>query len=181
MAEQVYAAILKIAALEAYGFESRSGHAPQPQNRKTAELENTMTDAAAKAAAILREDIPHSPAEQAAMNALDKDRWVLWHADDHMLGVVRMLHRAGLLRDPADEARRNQADEANARFVRQRHAASQRALSSHHQLVEQAVKKLEDGQPAAEVAAWMREMRTAISERHDRDTSPRVVQNNAVA
>lgn len=140
-----------------------------------------MTDSAAKAAAMLREDAPHTPAEQAAMDALDKDLWVLWHADDYKLGVVRMLHRAGLLRDPAYEAHLNQVASSNARLVDQHRVASERALANHHELIEQAAAKLEDGQSAIEVAAWMREMRIAISEQRDREGRAQATQSDAVA
>ena len=138
-----------------------------------------QTGATTKAAAILRENDPHSPAEQAAVDALDKNRWVLWHAEDYSLGVIRMLHQARLLRDPAHEERLEQDAAVDRRLREQRDVADRRAITSFDALIEQTAKKLEDGEPAAEVASWMRDTREAINTRHEADS--RITRTDATA
>ena len=140
-----------------------------------------MTDSATRAAAILRENAPHSPAEQAAVDALDKNRWVLYHASDYSLGVIRLLHQARLLRDPAHEARLEQDAAVERRLREQRDVADRRAFSNFNALIEQAAKKLDDGESAAEVASWMRQMNARISAQRDQAMIPRPGSSSAVA
>ncbi|MFF8901699.1 hypothetical protein ACF082_29935 [Streptomyces lydicus] len=140
-----------------------------------------MTNSAAKAAAILREDAPHSPAEQAAMDALNEELWVLWHAEDYRLGVVRMLHRASLLRDKNHEDHQNRTAVADARLREQARVADQRAFNDFDTLIDQAAQKLEEGTPPAEVAAWLRDTRGAIHQQRDKRRSIPVDTNDAAA
>lgn len=69
-----------------------------------------MTDTKAQAAEILAPGRELDRAEQAALDCLRKQAWVLWHTDDYAVGVVRLLARAGLLRDHAREAELKEAD-----------------------------------------------------------------------
>ena len=59
-------------------------------------------DNAAEAAQWLHEDRV-SETVQAALEALDKRTWVLFHAKDYKLGVLQLLESAGLLRNRAQE------------------------------------------------------------------------------
>jgi hypothetical protein len=85
----------------------------------------------AQAAAILAAERKPDRAEKAAIDCVKEHLWVLWHADDYATGVVRLLSRAGLLRDRAreDEVKetgivmRRLEDEANAKLKREHSAA----------------------------------------------------------
>jgi hypothetical protein len=86
---------------------------------------------AKKAAEILALDRKPGRAEQAALDCVDKQRWVLWHADDYAAAVVRLLSHAGRLRDrdreselkDADRVMRRLDDEASAKLKRELSAA----------------------------------------------------------
>ena len=69
----------------------------------------TETDAK-KAIEILAPKREPDRAEAAALDCIETQRWVLWHADDYATAVVRLLSRAGLLRDQAREAELREAD-----------------------------------------------------------------------
>ena len=64
---------------------------------------------AEEAAAILAPGRDPDRAEQAALDYVDKRRWVLWHAENYAAGVIRLLSHAGLLRDRAHEAEMQEA------------------------------------------------------------------------
>jgi hypothetical protein len=86
---------------------------------------------AKKAAEILALDRKPGRAEQAALDHIKEQAWALWHADDYAAGVVRLLSRAGLLRDrdreselkDADRVMRRLDDEASAKLKRELSAA----------------------------------------------------------
>lgn len=128
----------------------------------------TTDETAKQAAAILRETDPRTPAEQAALEAIEGERWVLWHAKDPNLAVLLLLSRNGLLRDKAHEAEMNRFAVGMAEA-----SARDRRLDSQHNaalenLIDEAVKQLENGDAPSEVAAWMRERRTAVTEAVDK-------------
>jgi hypothetical protein len=123
---------------------------------------------AEEAAAILRESDDRTPAEQAALDALKKQLWVLWHAKDPNLGVVLLLSHAGLLRDKKQEAEEHKFAVGMAES-----SARDRRLEGQHttaleNLIDEAVKQLESGDTSGGVAAWMRERRTAVTEAVDK-------------
>lgn len=127
-----------------------------------------------KAAAIIRADAPRTPAEQAALAAVDEDRWVLWHTDhttDLALAVIRLLSRAGLLRDKANEQRQAKADQFWSGHSERTRAAERTALGRLDALASQAADRLDAGEDPAEVAKWLRESRDAISQAREKATS----------
>ncbi|NUK07489.1 hypothetical protein HRW18_05560 [Streptomyces lunaelactis] len=128
----------------------------------------TEPDTAAEAAAILRETDPRNPAEQAALDALNKRLWILWHAQDPNLGVVLLLSRAGLLRDKEREA---ETDKFATWSVKD--TARDRAINATHincldNVLDIAAEELDAGKNPAEVAAWLRERRAALTAEADR-------------
>jgi hypothetical protein len=126
------------------------------------------------ALAILREDDPRTPAEQAATNAVDTRRWVPWHAADEFAGVVLLLSRAGLLRDLADEQRASQTAAAAERISERARIADRRAIAAFAELAALTAGRLEDGADPAQVAAQLRDLAGRIGERRERQSSPTV-------
>lgn len=124
-----------------------------------------------KAAAIIRADHPNTPAEQAALNAVDNRRWVLWHTDamtDLALAVIRILSGADLLRDKEHEERTAKADQFWAGHTERTKAAERTALTRLNSLADQAADRLDAGDDPAEVAKWLRETRDRIAEAREK-------------
>lgn len=134
---------------------------------------STRTDERRKAErdarAILREDAPRTPAEQAAIDALDKDRWILWHADDYSVGVIRLLSRAGLLLDKAHAEEMAKADRVMADIARRERLADTHCISAFATAAEQAATRLDGGEDPAKVAAWLRQVRAAAFRTRDQE------------
>jgi hypothetical protein len=122
--------------------------------------------------AILREDDPRTPAEQAALDAVDARRWVLWHADDYATGTVLLLSRAGLLRDTAHEEQQGRATLSDKAWRDRRQTADRQAIAALTELAELAAGRLEAGDDPAEVAAQLRDLASRIGERRDHQSSP---------
>ncbi|HEY9441457.1 MAG TPA: hypothetical protein VIS29_23005 [Streptomyces sp.] len=127
-----------------------------------------LAEAARKAAAILREDADRTRPEKAALDVLRERAWVLWHAHDRDLGVVRLLSAAGLLRDAEHEEQALRAAVANAKAVEAQRVADARLISTLGEAVEQACGRLEAGGDGREVAEWLRAVRKAAWDAHDR-------------
>ncbi|MFD6551288.1 hypothetical protein [Streptomyces sp. NPDC058398] len=126
---------------------------------------------AAKAAAIIASDAKRTPAEQAALEVVNEDRWLLWHTDamtDLALAVIRLLSRADLLRDVEHEKRQAEADKSWGAYSERVRAAERSAMGRLDALAEAAADRLDDGGDPAEVAKWLREMRAGISETRER-------------
>lgn len=121
-----------------------------------------VKDTAAEARSILCEDAPRSAAEQAAVDALDKKLWALWHADDYRLGVVLLLSRAGLLRDVAHEREMDEGLIANARLSREDHLKDKRRISALMSAIDQACDQLAAGNDPAEVSARLKDVRDKV-------------------
>lgn len=139
---------------------------------KTDTHEQRQAAAAREAAGILQEEAPRTPAEQAAINVLDERRWVLWHADDYSLGVIRLLSLRGLLRDVEHEKQQAKADQFWAGHTERTRVAERAALGRLNVLVEQAADRLDAGDDPAEVAAWLRATRDRISEAREKADHP---------
>ena len=122
--------------------------------------------------AILREDHPRTPAEQAALDAVDARRWVLWHAGDYATGTVLLLSRAGLLRDTAHEEQQARAALSDKAWRDRRQAADRRAITALTELAALTAGRLEEGDDPAEVAAQLRDLASRIGERRDHQSSP---------
>ncbi|MTE20321.1 hypothetical protein F0L17_14630 [Streptomyces sp. TRM43335] len=125
--------------------------------------------AAAEATAFLRENDDRTSAERAAIDAIDQRMWILWHANNRDLGVILVLSRAGLLRDPADEARRAQADLVMGRAAAREHRADRIAAGRYCALIEEAADRLEAGEDPALIATRMRAARNEIDRRREKD------------
>lgn len=123
--------------------------------------QSTQATAEKEALAILRENKPRTPVEQAAVDALDQRRWVLWHADDYSLGVILLLSHAGLLRDKAHEEQEDSAARSNARWVAEARTADAIQISTLDQAIDQACTRLAGSEDPADVAAWLKEIRSA--------------------
>lgn len=135
----------------------------------------TNQDAAKKAAAILRENEPLNAAEQAATDAVRGDAWVLWHTStimEYSHGVIRLLSRAGLLRDKADEARAAAVHSSASEQQRRDLAANLCAVSSLYALVDEAAHQLDAGTDPAKVAEALRQANTRIFERREQEQRP---------
>lgn len=90
-----------------------------------------MTDAdTKKAVEILAPKRAFDCAEQAAIACVKEHLWVLWHADDYAAGVIRLLSRAGLLRDRTREAEMAEADRAMRRLADEDNAKRNRQLTA---------------------------------------------------
>jgi hypothetical protein len=124
-----------------------------------------------EAAELLQEKAPRTAAEQAAINALNERRWVLWHANDYSLGVIRLLSLRGLLRDTEQEKQQAKADQFWAGHSERTRAAERTALGRLTALADQAADRLDDGDDPAEVAKWMRATRDAITEAREKAIS----------
>jgi hypothetical protein len=132
---------------------------------------NALAVWADKAAAIIRANQPHTPAEQAALDVINEDRWVLWHTDsttDLALAVIRLLSRADLLRDKEHEKRQAKADQFWAGHSERTRAAERAALGRLNVLAEQAADRLDAGDNPTEIAKWLRETRDRISEAREK-------------
>ena len=111
-----------------------------------------MSEHAEKAAAILREGKPLDPAEQAAEKVVKEGKWILWHANDRDLGVIRLLHGAGLLRDLAREKEREEAA-ASMRRIGERDRKADRILATRlSNLASEAIHTLRDGRDPSQLA-----------------------------
>ncbi|EFE65847.1 predicted protein [Streptomyces viridosporus ATCC 14672] len=142
--------------------------------KKPTPFEQQRREAAEKAAAIIAANATRTPAEQAALNAIDQDRWVLWHTDhttDLALAVIRLLSRADLLRDKEHEKRQAEADQFWAGHGERTRAAERAAIGRLNVLAEQAADRLDAGDDPAEVAKWLRETRDRIAEAREKATS----------
>lgn len=125
-------------------------------------------DAAAEAAEILRENDPRTATEQAALDALKKRLWVLWHAHDPNLGVVLLLSRAGLLRDKKQEAHEHKFAVGMAESSARDRAIDATHINCLNNVLDIAAEELEAGKSPAEVAAWMRERRAGLAAEADK-------------
>ncbi|MFI8191441.1 hypothetical protein ACIF8T_21900 [Streptomyces sp. NPDC085946] len=137
-------------------------------------FDQQQRETAAKAEAIIAANAPRTPAETAALNVVNEDRWVLWHTDgltDYALAVVRLLSRADLLRDKEDEKRRAKADEFWAGHSERTRVAERAAIGRLNVLAEQAADRLDAGDDPAEVAKWLRETRDRIAEAREKATA----------
>jgi hypothetical protein len=123
-------------------------------------------ETAAKAAAIIAAGKQRTPAEQAALAAVDNRRWVLWHTDamtDLALAVIRILSSADLLRDKEHEKRAAKADQFWVGHGERTRSAERTALTRLNSLTDQAADRLDAGDDPAEVAKWLRETRDRIA------------------
>lgn len=125
-----------------------------------------------EALAILREDDPRTPAEQAALNAVEARRWVPVHAADYSTAIVLLLSRAGLLRDTDHEKQQNRAALSDKEWRDRAKAADRRAITAFAELTTMAAARLENGDDPAEVAAQLRDLAGRIASRRDRQSSP---------
>lgn len=128
-------------------------------------------DAAAKAAAILRENDPLNSREQAAMDTITERAWVLWHTSTIMSyahGVIRLLSSAQLLRDKAHEDEQEQALAVEAGLREERRARDVRAISQLDAVLAQAVTALRNGEPPADVADRLESQRDRVFAARDR-------------
>lgn len=121
-------------------------------------------EAAAAAAGILREDAPRTPAEQAALAAIDRYRWVPVHAKDWNTAIVRLISIAGLLRDKQHEAEMAKFDAGMAEASARERRANTWAIAALDELARQAADRLDAGDDPAEVARWLRVTRQAIAD-----------------
>ncbi|MFI7125952.1 hypothetical protein ACIBQ1_09680 [Nonomuraea sp. NPDC050153] len=123
----------------------------------------TDSEAAAEARAILREDAPRSAPEQAAIDALDQYRWVMVHAYDYSLGVIRLLSNAGLLRDLAHEKQEEANLISNARLIERDRKRDARRITALDTAIQQACDRLSTGDDPGEVAAWLKDVRARLT------------------
>jgi hypothetical protein len=133
--------------------------------------EQRQAAAAREAADILQEKAPRTAAEQAAINVLNERRWVLWHAEDYSLGVIRLLSLRGLLRDIEHEKQQAKADQFWSEHSERARVADRAALGRLSVLAEQAADRLDAGDDPADVAKWLRETRDRITEAREKATS----------
>lgn len=133
--------------------------------------EQRMESAAREAAGILQEDAPRTAAEQAAIDVLDQRRWVLWHAKDYSLGVIRLLSLRGLLRDTSQEKKQAQAERFWSEHSERTRAADRAAVGRLAELADAAAERLERGDAPGEVAEWLRSAREAICEAREATAS----------
>lgn len=119
-------------------------------------------DESQQAREILRENAPRTPAEQAAVDALNKSRWVLWHASDYSLGVIRLLSNAGLLRDLTHERQEEANAASNARLVERDRKRDATRITAFDAAIKQACDRLSRGDDPGEVAAWLKEVRARV-------------------
>ncbi len=124
-----------------------------------------------EAFAILREDDPRTPAEQAAIDAIDARRWVLWHATDYGTGTVLLLSRAGLLRNAAHEEHLERSAASDRAYRDRCRDADRRAITALDGLAEAAAGLLEGGTDPTQVAAQLRSIAARIQERRERQSS----------
>lgn len=137
--------------------------------------------AEAEALGWLRENDPRSPAEQAALDAINSRRWILWHANDRDLGVILLLSRLELLRDKAQEEHLNRWGQANAdRVARDRHVDAQviRYLSD---LITDAANQIDAGTDPAEVSAGLRDIQNKIFAAQERAKAKLASDNDSTA
>ncbi len=137
-------------------------------------FQKEQREVAAKAAAIIAEKKPRTPAEQAALDAVDAQRWVLWHTDamtDLALAVIRLLSIADLLRDKEHEERQAKADQFWVGHTERTRTAERTALTRLNALADSAADRLDAGDDPAEVAKWLRETRDRIAEAREKAVS----------
>jgi hypothetical protein len=137
-------------------------------------FEKQQRETAAKAAAIIAADAKRTPAEQAALEVVNEDRWVLWHTDamtDLALAVIRLLSRADLLRDKENEKRQEKADQFWSGYSERTRAAERAAMGRLTTLADEAADRLDAGDDPAEVAKWLRETRDRIAEAREKAAS----------
>jgi hypothetical protein len=130
--------------------------------------EQRQAAAARQAADILQEKAPRTPAEQAAIDVLNERRWVLWHAEDYSLGVIRLLSLRGLLRDVEHEKTQAHVDQVWTAHAERTRTAERTALGRLGALAEEAADRLDAGDDPAEVAKWLREACDAISQAREK-------------
>lgn len=117
------------------------------------------------AAAALREDAPLDPAEQAAEAVIRKSTWILWHAKGSRdLAVIRLLHRAGLLRDREKEREESKAHASMQRLDKADHAAHRVLAGTLTNLVDEAIRALREGRDPGELADQMEAARQRAQE-----------------
>lgn len=119
-------------------------------------------DSASEARSILREDAPRSAPEQAAIDALDQYRWVMVHANDYSLGVIRLLSNAGLLRDIAHERQEEANAISNARLIERDRKRGADRISALDAAIQQACSRLTAGDDPGEVAARLKAIRARV-------------------
>lgn len=124
--------------------------------------------AAREAADLLRENGPRTKEEQQAIAELDKRRWVLWHADDYSLGVIRLLSAGGLLRDKEYEKVQSTSLQAEADRQERERFIAMKTIQRLEELVEAAADSLDKGDDAAKTAVWLRETCKAILDARER-------------
>lgn len=127
-----------------------------------AERASIFEQARLEAVAILREAEPLTTAEQAAAAVLEEYRWVFAHAEKPFLAVMRLLRRRGLLRDLEYEEHLDQSLKVNAEAVQRDRTRDAVTISSLMGALEQAAARLEAGEPAADVARWLRKAREQV-------------------
>lgn len=132
-----------------------------------------------EALAILREEDPRTPAEQAAINAVHERRWVFVHADDYGTGVVLILSRAGLLRDTAHEEHLNRMALSDKMLRDRGQTADRHAITALTELAAMSARRLENGDDPAEVAAELRELAARIRERREQQSSAVASENGS--
>ncbi|MFJ2630893.1 hypothetical protein ACIO6U_02870 [Streptomyces sp. NPDC087422] len=132
-----------------------------------------------EALAILREEDPRTPAEQAAIHAVHERRWVFVHADDYGTGVVLLLSRAGLLRDRAHEEHLTRAAMSDKQHRDRRRTADHRAITALTGLAAMAAGRLETGDDPAEVAAQLRDLAARIEQDREQQSSAAAPENGS--
>jgi hypothetical protein len=123
---------------------------------------------AEEAAEFLRETDPRTPAEQAAIDALKKQMWALWHANDPNLGVVLLLSHAGLLRDKKQEAEHSKFAAWSTKDTARDRAIDATYINALDNVLDIAAEELDAGKNPGDVAAWLRERRASLTAEADK-------------
>jgi hypothetical protein len=137
-------------------------------------FDKQQQETASKAAAVIAADKQRTPAERAALAAVDNRRWVLWHTDamtDLALAVIRILSSADLLRDKEHEKQAAKADQSWADHGERTRSAERTALTRLNALADQAADRLDAGDDPVEVAKWLRQTRDRIVEAREKAVS----------
>lgn len=122
-----------------------------------------------QAAAILREGAPLEPAEQAAEKVIRDSKWILWHADDRDLGVIRLLHRARLLRDVDHEKEMEKAHASMRRLDKRDNTANRALAATLSALVDEAIGALREGRDPGQLADQMEAAYQRATERAEHE------------